>query len=104
MSPTITASIAAAVASLATATSRDAIASILADWRAAHWDAWVEGEAAAHTEDARWAARVGNCHLLETDGSWRIDYLPGELHRAESAALARTWIDQIPEVYTRARD
>lgn len=104
MSPTLAASVAAAVASLATATDRDAIRQILADWRAAHWDAWVEGEAAAHTEDARWAERVGNRHLLEADGTWRVDYLPGELHLAESAALARTWTADVPAVYTRTRD
>lgn len=94
---------AAAVEALATATTRDEVRAIVADWRASHWDAWADSEAHARRDDAQVALLAGDHHLLEIDGSWRVDYLPAELHRAESAALARCPAGDVPAVYYRTR-
>ena len=71
---------------------------------AARTAAPVTAEATAHASDAAQAAEVGDHHLLEADGTWRVDYMPRALHLAESAALARTWTADVPAVYTRTRD
>lgn len=79
----------ATVAALDAAPTRDAARQIIADWRTANWDAWVTTEAHARHKDARAAKAAGDLHLLEHNGSWRVDYLPAAIHRAEVRALAR---------------
>lgn len=85
---------------LDTTSDADTIRQIEDGWRAAHWDTWAAAEAAAHRNEAKTAA----AHLLEWDGSWRVDYLPRELH----AALAWAWTrhhtqNPPPAVYYRRR-
>jgi hypothetical protein len=96
----------ATVTAIDAATSREEMRTILADWRAAHWDAWEAQEKADRTEDAAKAIANGDDHLTEWDGSWRVDYLPSDLHRAEVRALSRipaAPAGHMPEVYYRAR-
>jgi hypothetical protein len=88
------------------ATTREEMRTILAEWRAANWDAWETQEKTIHAEDATQAATNGQEHLTEWNGSWRVDYLPHAIHRAEVRALSRIPAappGHMPEIYRRER-
>lgn len=94
----------ATAAAIDAAIDRETARQIIDDWRAANWDAWATAEAARCSEEADIAKAIGDLHLLEADGSWRVDYLPADIHHAELRALARLPIAETPAVYYRARD
>lgn len=104
MTATTDLAIPATVSAIDAATDREQVRQTLDDWRSENWNAWATTEAHARTEEADFAKTAELLHLLEADGSWRVDYLPLDLHHAELRALARLPVAETPAVYYRARD